>query len=127
LVPICSPIDDTLQFVVPDAVPPPPLLFDQLSDVTPTLSAAVPPICRLELDDVKDSPVVGVAIETVGRVVSEEVVVVPTDHVKVTVCDCRTPSNTRPVTVYVPAVVGVPEMNPVAEPTKSPGGIPVAV
>jgi hypothetical protein len=99
LVPICSPIDDTLQFVVPDAVPPPPLLFDQLSDVTPTLSAAVPPICRLELDDVKDSRVVGVAIETVGRVVSEEVVVVPTDHVKVTVCDCRTPSNTRAVTV----------------------------
>jgi hypothetical protein len=64
--PTCSPIEGTLHVVVPDAVPLPPLLFDQVTDLTPTLSDAVPATCRAELDDVKDVPVVGVTIETVG-------------------------------------------------------------
>jgi NAD(P)H-hydrate epimerase len=36
------------------------------------------------------------------------------------------PSETVAVTEYVPAVVGVPEMKPVDEPTANPGGRPVA-
>jgi len=69
---------------------------------------------------------VGVAIEIDGAVVSV-VGAADTDHVKVCGAEFSTPSNTRAVTVYDPAVVGVPEMNPVAEPTKSPGGRPVAL
>jgi hypothetical protein len=92
--PVWSPIEGTLQFVVPDAVPLPPLLFDQVTDVTPTLSAAAPPICMEELDDVKAVPVVGVEIETVGRVVSVEAVPVVTDHENVNGLDWRTPSDT---------------------------------
>ena len=124
--PVCSPIEDTLHVVVPDAVPLPPLLFAQLTDATPTLSAAVPPICRVELDDVKDVPVVGVAIEIVGRVVSDDGVPVVTDHENVNGLDWSTPSDTLAETEYDPAFVRVPEMNPVAVPTKSPGGRPVA-
>ena len=96
--PTCRPIEGTLHVVVSDAVPLPPLLFDHVTDLTPTLSAAVPPICRLELDDVKDVPVVGVAIETVGRMVSEDVVPVVTDHANVKGLDWSTPSNTLAVT-----------------------------
>ena len=96
--PVCSPIEGTLHVVVPDAVPLPPLLFDQLTDATPTLSAAVPPIGRAELDDVKAVPVVGVAIETVGRVVSEDAGPVVTDHANVKGLDWSTPSETLAVT-----------------------------
>jgi hypothetical protein len=35
-------IEETDQFVVPEAVPDPPLSFTQVTSVTPTLSDAVP-------------------------------------------------------------------------------------
>ena len=42
-VPVCRPIPLAVQLVVPVVVPVPPRLFAQLTCVTPTLSAAVPP------------------------------------------------------------------------------------
>jgi hypothetical protein len=126
LVPVCKPIAGTLHVVVPDAEPLPPRLFDQLTDVTPTLSDAVPPNDTAVPVDVNAVPVVGVPIAIDGGVVSD---VAPdaTDHVKVNAADWSTPSETLAVTEYVPAFVSVPEMNPVVEPMKSPGGRPVAV
>ncbi len=97
LLPTCRPIEGTLHVVVPVVDPLPPRLFDQLTDVTPTLSAAVPPSERLVVVDVNDVPLVGVAIETVGRVVSEVAPEV-TDHVKVSGTDRSTPSDTLAVT-----------------------------
>jgi hypothetical protein len=43
-VPICNPMEDAAQLVVPDALPLPPRLLLQLTDDTPTLSDAVPVI-----------------------------------------------------------------------------------
>ena len=98
LLPVWSPIDGTLHVVVPDAVPLPPLLFDQVTDATPTLSAAVPPSDRLAVVDVNDVPVVGVEIEADGRVVSNEVAPVVTDQANVKGLDWSTPSDTLAVT-----------------------------
>jgi hypothetical protein len=114
-----------LQFVVPVAVPLPPRSLTQLTELTPTLSAAVPPSAMLVVVDVYVVADVGVAIDTVGAVVSDAGAAA-TVHVKFCDGEVSTPSKTDAVTVYVPAVVGVPEMNPVADPMKSPGGIPVA-
>ena len=126
LVPVCQPIAGTLHVVVPDAEPLPPRLFDQLTDVTPTLSDAVPPNDTAVPVDVNAVPVVGVPIAIDGGVVSD-VAPAATDHVKVNAADWSTPSETLAVTEDVPAFVSVPEMNPVLEPMKSPGGRPVAV
>jgi hypothetical protein len=126
LVPVCRPIDDTAHDVVPAAEPLPPLLFDQLTDVTPTLSDDAPPSDIFEPVATYDALAVGVAIEMSGNVVSGVGAAV-TVHENVWGVDCSTPSDTPAVTEYVPAVDGVPETNPVAEPTKSPGGSPVAV
>jgi hypothetical protein len=97
LLPTCRPIEGTLHVVVPDADPLPPRLFDQVTDVTPTLSAAVPPSDRLVAVDVNVVPAVGVAIEALGRVVSA---VAPDviDQVKVSGTDRSTPSETLAVT-----------------------------
>jgi hypothetical protein len=124
--PVCNPIDATLQFVVPRAVPLPPRLFVQATDTTPTLSEDVPPTDTVATDAVYDAAEVGLPMEIVGGVVSDADAEV-TDHVKVCATDCSTPSKTLAVTLYVPAVVAEPETNPVAEPMKSPGGRPVAV
>jgi hypothetical protein len=86
--------------------------------VTPILSEAVP-----EIDNGVDDVVVGPLMLTTGSVVSAAAVTV---HVKFCEGELSTPSKTEAVTVYVPAVVGVPEIYPVADPMKSPGGIPVA-
>ena len=43
LVPVCRPIPETFQLVVPDAVPLPTPLLTQVTSVTATLSEAVPP------------------------------------------------------------------------------------
>ena len=125
-VPICSPIEGALHEVVPDAVPLPPLLFDQLTDATPLLSDAVPRSATVAVVDVNDAFAVGEVIEMDGGVESDYVPLV-TDHVKVTGADCKTPSNTLAVMENVPVVVGVPEMKPVAVPTNRPGGRPVAL
>ena len=125
-VPTCKPMEGTFQAVVPDAAPLPPLLFDQLTDVTPTLSDAVPPSDTFVVDEVYEAAAVGEANEINGAVVSDPLAEV-TDHVNVVAVDCSTPSVTLAVIEYVPVVVGVPEMNPVAVPMKSPGGSPVAV
>jgi hypothetical protein len=119
-------MDGTLQDVVPVAAPLPPLLFAQLTEATRTLSDAVPRSDTLAVDDVNAALAVGEVIEMTGGALSE---VVPdvTDHVNVNGEDCNTPSNTLAVMENVPAVVTVPEMNPVAVPTKRPGGRPVAV
>ena len=70
LLPAASAID-ALQDVVPDAAPFPPVAaFVQVTDVTPTLSEAVPPRA-IGVDVVEvDVPEVGVVIEIAGRVVS---------------------------------------------------------
>jgi hypothetical protein len=114
------------QLVVPDAMPLPPRSLAQLTDVTPTLSEALPFRDTVAVDDVKVGPDVGLEIAMDGTVVSAAGALV-IDHEKVCPGDCSTPSYTLAVTEYVPAVVGVPEMNPVAVPTKSPGGRPVAL
>jgi hypothetical protein len=116
--PLRSAILGTLQLVVPLAVPEPPRSLTHVTCVTPTLSDAVPEIETGDVDDV-----VGAVMLTTGSVVSAAAVTV---HVKFCDGEVSTPSKTDAVTVYVPAVVGVPEMNPVADPMKSPGGIPVA-
>ena len=88
------------------------------------MSPALP--VRLIVEDVVEYvvAVVGVAIETVGRVVSPGAVVIA--HVNA--CDVvSVPSKARAVTEYVPAVVPVPEMNPVLAITVRPGGSPVAL
>jgi hypothetical protein len=125
-VPTCNPIEGTLQLVVPTATPLPPRSFTQPTDTTPTLSEEVPPSDIVDADAVYEAADVGLAIETAGAVVSDPDPEV-TDHVNDCAVDCSTPSLTLAVTVYVPDVVRVPEMNPVAEPIKSPGGRPVAV
>ena len=111
---------------MPAAAPLPPLLFAQLTDVTPTLSDAVPPSDTLEADDVNAELAVGVVIEMSGTVVSAVVAAV-TVHENDWGVDCSTPSDTRADTAYVPAVDTVPEMKPVAAPMTRPGGSPVAV
>jgi hypothetical protein len=106
-VPVASGIPATLQFVVPVATPLPPRSLDHVTCVTPTLSDAEP---LKSIDEDVVVLVVGDAIDTVGRVVSPPPVVI--DQLKV--CEVvRTPSDARAVTEYVPAVVPVPETNPV--------------
>ncbi len=60
----------TDQLVVPLAVPVPPAEFDHVTEVTPTLSLAVPPKLMLlfEVDHV--DPDVGLVMLTTGEVVS---------------------------------------------------------
>jgi len=126
LFPTCRPTTGTFQFVVPVAVPLPPRSVTQLTELTPTLSEAVPPSGMLVVVVVSEAAEVGVAIDTTGGVVSA-VGAAATLHVKFCAGEFRTPSLTEAVTVYVPAVEGVPEMNPVAVPMNSPGGSPDAV
>jgi len=124
LLPLTSGIDEIAQLVVPLATPLPPRSFAQVTCVTPTLSAVVP--VRLIVEDVVEyvAAVVGVAIATVGRVVSPGAVVI----VHVNVCDAvRVPSEARAVTEYVPADVPAPEIKPVLAITVRPGGSPVAL
>ena len=68
--PLCSVMPLTLQLVVPVAPPLPPRSLTQLTCVTPTASAAVPPtlsVAELVAYVVDD---VGVVMEMVGAVVS---------------------------------------------------------
>jgi hypothetical protein len=81
--PTCNPMDDAAQLVVPDALPPPPRLLLQLTDETPTLSEALPPIEIVAPDVVKLAAAVGDAIEIAGAV---ESAVVPVVTVHVNVC-----------------------------------------
>jgi hypothetical protein len=106
--PVTSGIPAALQLVVPVAVPLPPRSLDHVTWVTPTLSAAEP--LKRIVDAVMVVPVVGVAIDTVGRVVSPAGAVMTHENV----CEAvRTLSEARAVTVYVPAVVPAPETSPV--------------
>jgi hypothetical protein len=62
---------DALQEVVPDAVPDPPVAaFDHFTLLTPTLSAAVPPIASGEAAAVHVEAVVGAVMVTEGGEVS---------------------------------------------------------
>ena len=106
-VPVASGIPAALQFVVPVATPLPPRSLDHVTCVTATLSDAEP---LKSIDDDVVVLVVGDAIDTVGRVVSPPPVVMA----QLKVCEVvSTPSYTLAVTEYVPAVVPVPETNPV--------------
>ena len=87
MLPSCRPMEGTLHDVVPDADPLPPLLFDQVTDVTPTLSDAMPDRDTLGLAALNDVLVVGAAIEIVGELKSELDPEVVTVHVKVTAAD----------------------------------------
>jgi hypothetical protein len=70
LLPGCSAMLLTVQFVVPVAVPLPPALFDQLTCVTPMLSDAVPPSANGLVFVVNAGSVVGVVMATVGAIAS---------------------------------------------------------
>ena len=107
-----------VQLVVPLATPLTPL--GEISHTTRVMAGDALPV-RVMLDCVveKEVSVVGVQIDTVAVVHPVGVVVPPVlllvdevviVHVKV--CDAllNTPSDARAVTVYVPAVVPVPEM-----------------
>ena len=122
-VPPISPTLVMLQLVVPLAVPLAPLLLDQVTCVTPTLSVLVP---EREIGDVVNvEPEVGETMLTDGGAVSA--VGAPVVIVQLNACDVvSTPSDTFAVTEKVPAVVPAPEMNPVLEPNVSPGGRLVA-
>jgi len=76
LLPFWSGIPDALHHCVPLAMPLPPRSFDHRTCVTPTLSAAAPPIATVDDVDVNPGLVVGELIETVGRIVSESLGVV---------------------------------------------------
>jgi len=91
--------------------------------VTATLSLAVP--LKDNVDDVvvKVAAGVGPVMVTNGDVESPAAVIV---HVNVWDA-CNTPSEIVAVTLNVPALVGVPEMNPVPTPSDNPGGMPLAV
>jgi hypothetical protein len=109
-----------VQLVVPLATPLTPL--GEFSHTTRVMTGDAVPV-RVMLDCVveKDVPVVGVQIDTVEVGQPVGVVVVPpvplplVDDVvivHVNVCEelLNTPSDARAVTVYVPAVVPVPEI-----------------
>jgi hypothetical protein len=81
LVPDCKPMEGTLQLVVPVVLPLPPRLLTQLTEVTPTLSEAVPLRDTFVPAVVYPPSPVGDAITTVGGVVSA-VVPAATVHVK---------------------------------------------
>ena len=68
--PDCSAIPAALHEAVPVAVPLPPRLFVQLTCVTATSSAAVPPSASVPLVVLYVAPLVGAVIVTVGAVVS---------------------------------------------------------
>ena len=70
LAPVCSAMPETDQAVVPVAVPEPPRSLVQVTWVTPTLSAAVPPSARGVVLAVNVAAEVGVVMATVGAVVS---------------------------------------------------------
>ena len=59
-----------VQLVVPEAMPLAPWLVTQVTWATPTLSDAVPPRLKLELDVLKVGPEVGEVMLMVGGVVS---------------------------------------------------------
>src|SRR5262245_66077512 len=73
LKPVCTAIQVAVQLVVPVAVPAPPLLFVQLTLVTPTLSDAVPCKVTEALPVVYTAPEVGAVIAIEGRTVSPPV------------------------------------------------------
>ena len=75
---------DADQLAVPLAVPDRPVFVDQVTDVTPTLSLAVP-LNAIAVDIVETEVAPGEAIVKVGAVVS--VTGVPADLVTVTLCD----------------------------------------
>jgi hypothetical protein len=94
-VPVASGIPAALQLVVPVATPLPPRSLDQATCVTLTLSHEVP--LKSIDEDVVDVPLVGAAIDTVGRVESLPLLVV---IVQVNACDVvSTPSDARTVTL----------------------------
>jgi hypothetical protein len=103
-----------VQFVVPLAEPLTPVAtFSQTTRVI--ADDAVPVNVTLESVVEKDVPVVGVQIDTDVVAQPEGAVVPPlVDEVVIVhekVCDVlKTPSDARAVTLYVPAVVPVPEM-----------------
>jgi hypothetical protein len=67
LAPDTSAMPATLQLVVPTAVPDPPVAaFTHVTDVTPTLSEAVPPRSTLEDDAAYAGVEVGVVIVQLG-------------------------------------------------------------
>src|SRR5688572_11134630 len=113
-VPFCSGMPDTLQFDVPAAVPLKPRSLVHLTCVTPTLSLAVPPRFIDEPLAVYDELLVGDVMVATGRVVSPlPPPPPPVDDVMVHVNCCvavSVPSFARAVTLYVPAVVPVPDM-----------------
>src|SRR5688572_618660 len=110
-VPFCSGMPDTLQFDVPAAVPLKPRSLVHLTCVTPTLSLAVPPRFIDEPLAVYDELLVGDVMVATGRVVSPPPPPPVALIVHVNCCVAvSVPSFARAVTLYVPAVVPVPDM-----------------
>ncbi len=98
-------MEGTLHAVVPDAMPLPPLLFDQLTDVTPTLSAAVPAERRRSnVDDVtRTCPSSASQSRSIGASgIGGRVPVVTRPRERQRRLDCSTPSDTLAVTEYAP-------------------------
>ena len=120
--PPTSPIDDALHDVLPDAVPLPPRLLAQVTCDTPTLSDADPPMLMVADVVEYEDALVGLVIVIDGAVPSGATIV----HVNVWTDDSDA-SRAVTVTLYVPTVVGVPEMKPVDDCSVSPGGSPLAV
>jgi hypothetical protein len=116
--PSTSRIPLTVQVVVPEAVPLPPRLLTHVTCVTPTLSLARPPRLSVEVPVVMAPLVVGDVMLTVGRVVSETVVV----RVAVSVAVAVFPAASRAVTVttFVPASSGIPAALQLAVPVAVP-------
>ena len=97
---------DTVHEVVPDAVPLPPRVLTQVTCDTPLLSDADPRTVMVPVVVEYVDALVGLVIEMDGAEPSGATI----DHVNVPTDD-STPSRTVTVTLYVPLVVGVPEMN----------------
>jgi hypothetical protein len=93
LAPPSSTMPLALQLVVPVAVPLPPRSLAHVTCVTPTASLAVPPTVNGVVLVAKVVPVVGVAIETAGAVVSGAL------YVTVRIAVAILPAASRAVTV----------------------------
>lgn len=109
-----------LHCVVPLAVPDCPVLVDQVIDVTPTLSLAVPPTAMVaaEVDTEVDA---GVVMVSVGAVVSGPPPLAAPCSTIETLCETRlTPSVAVTTMVLVPEASGIAVIVQMEEPSAAP-------